>query len=58
MEYWLCKGRRPERKKEKVKKTGGGGVIECLCPPQIHVEVLNPSVMILGGEAFWDMIRS
>lgn len=57
MEYWLCKGRRPERKKEKVKKTGGG-VIECLCPPQIHVEVLNPSVMILGGEAFWDMIRS
>lgn len=43
-------------KRRKLKK--GGGVIECLCPPQIHVEVLNPSVMILGGEAFWDMIRS
>lgn len=51
MEYWFCKGRWPQRKKKKVKKKGGG-VIECLCPPQIHVEVLNPSVMILGGEAF------
>lgn len=29
--------------------------IECFCPPQIHILIIN--VMVFGGEGIWEVIR-